>query len=194
VLFVGDFVIDHAVCDRLVELHRACDRKGLVKRGRMGKGGNLVVDPEKKDSFDVSVDLVPAELLDQYGIERYYAELQRCLQQYMEQHPLLKQVGKFRVTESPAIQHYRPGGGFKMPHFERSGYATTTRMLVWMTYLNDVTDGGGTHFVYQKHTFEAKKGRTLIWPSDFTHTHAGVVSPTQHKYIITGWMNFCPEP
>jgi prolyl 4-hydroxylase len=193
VQFVGDFMIDHAVCDRLVELHRACDRKGLVKRGRMGKGGNLVVDPEKKDSFDVSVDLVPQELLQQYGIDRYYAELQRCLQQYVEQHPLLKQVGKFRVTESPAIQHYRPGGGFKMPHFERSGYATTTRMLVWMTYLNDVTDGGGTHFVYQKHTFEAKKGRTLIWPSDFTHTHAGVVSPTQHKYIITGWMNFCPD-
>jgi prolyl 4-hydroxylase len=193
VQFVGDFMIDHAVCDRLVELHRACDRKGLVKRGRMGKGGNLVVDPEKKDSFDVSVDLVPQELLQQYGIDRYYAELQRCLQQYVEQHPLLKQVGKVRVTESPAIQHYRPGGGFKMPHFERSGYANTTRMLVWMTYLNDVTDGGGTHFVYQKHTFDAKKGRTLIWPSDFTHTHAGVVSPTQHKYIITGWMNFCPD-
>jgi hypothetical protein len=193
VQFVGDFLIDGAVCDRLIELHRACDRKGLVKRGRMGKGGNLVVDPEKKDSFDVSVDLVPQELLSEYGIERYYAELQRCLQQYVEQHPMLKQVGKFRVTESPAIQHYRPGGGFKMPHFERSGYATATRMLVWMSYLNDVTDGGGTHFVYQKHTFEAKKGRTLIWPSDFTHTHVGVVAPTQHKYIITGWMNFCPD-
>jgi prolyl 4-hydroxylase len=193
VQFVGDFLIDGAVCDRLIELHRACDRKGLVKRGRMGKGGSLVVDPEKKDSFDVSVDLVPAELLSEYGIDRYYAELQRCLHQYVEQHPMLKQVGKFRVTESPAIQHYRPGGGFKMPHFERSGYATATRMLVWMTYLNDVTDGGGTHFVYQKHTFEAKKGRTLIWPSDFTHTHVGVVSPTQHKYIITGWMNFCPD-
>jgi hypothetical protein len=193
VQFVGDFLIDGAVCDRLIELHRACDRKGLVKRGRMGKGGSLVVDPEKKDSFDVSVDLVPAELLSEYGIERYYAELQRCLQLYVEQHPMLKQVGKFRVTESPAIQHYRPGGGFKMPHFERSGYATATRMLVWMTYLNDVTDGGGTHFVYQKHTFEAKKGRTLIWPSDFTHTHAGVVSTNQHKYIITGWMNFCPD-
>ena len=80
-----------------------------------------------------------------------------------------------------------------MPHFERSNYANTTRMLVWMTYLNDVTDGGGTHFVYQKHTFEAKRGRTLIWPSDFTHTHAGVVSPSQHKYIITGWLNYVPQ-
>jgi prolyl 4-hydroxylase len=194
VQFVGDFLIDHALCDRLVELHRACDRKGLAKRGRLGKGGNTIVDPEKKDSFDVVVDTLPPALADEYGLELYYAELQRCLQQYLEQHPLLKQVGIFRVTESPSIQHYRPGGGFKLPHFERSGYATTTRMLVWMTYLNDVTDGGGTQFVYQKHTFEAKKGRTLIWPSDFTHTHVGVVSPTQHKYIITGWMNYVQQP
>jgi len=190
---VGDFSVDGAVCDRLIELHRACDRKGLVKRGKLGKGGNTIVDPEKKDSFDVSVDTLPPEMANEYGLDRYYVELQRCVQLYLEQHPLLKRVGTFRVTESPAIQHYRPGGGFKMPHFERGGYATTTRMLTWMTYLNDVTDGGGTHFVYQKHTVDAKKGRTLIWPSDFTHTHAGVVSPTQHKYIITGWMNFVPS-
>ena len=165
---------------------------GLVKRGRLGKAERTTVDVEKKDSFDVVVDSIPPEMEREYGMPRYYAELQRCLQLYQEQHPLLKQLGIFRVTESPAIQHYRPGGGFKMAHFERSGYATTTRMLVWMTYLNDVADGGGTHFVYQKHTFEAKKGRTLIWPSDFTHTHVGVVSASEHKYIITGWMNFCP--
>jgi len=192
VQFVGDFSIDASVCDRLVELHRACDRKGLARRGRLGKGGGTIVDPEKKDSFDVSVDSLPPELANEYGLDRYYAELQRCLQFYQEQHPLIKQLGIFRVTESPTIQHYRPGGGFKMPHFERSGYATTTRMLVWMSYLNDVSDGGGTRFVYQNHTFEAKKGRTLLWPTDFTHTHVGVVSPTEHKYIITGWMNFVP--
>jgi prolyl 4-hydroxylase len=189
--FVGDFSIDPEACDRLIELHRACDRKGLAKRGRLGKGERTIVDPEKKDSFDVSVDSLPPEMGNEYGLQRFYGELQRCVEKYLEQHPLLKQVGIFRVTESPVIQHYRPGGGFKMPHFERSGYATTTRMLTWMTYLNDVAEGGGTHFVYQNHTFDARKGRTLIWPSDFTHTHVGVVSPNEHKYIITGWMNFC---
>ena len=35
----------------------------------------------------------------------------------------------------------------------------------------------------------AKKGKTLIWPSDFTHTHRGQKSPTQEKYIATGWFN-----
>jgi len=188
--FIGDFAIDPQVCDRLVELHRVCDRQGLVGRGVMGRASAAVVDLEKKDSFDVSVADIPPQLQDRYGLARYYAELQRCLQQYVEQHPGLKKVGLFKVTEPPGIQHYRPGGGFKLEHFERTCLANSTRMLVWMTFLNDVKDGGGTRFVYQKHTVEARKGRTLIWPPDFTHTHAGEVSPTEHKYIITGWFNF----
>jgi hypothetical protein len=59
-----------------------------------------------------------------------------------------------------------------------------------MTYLNDVEDGGGTEFLNQKLVVHAKKGKTLIWPADWTHTHRGVVSPTQEKYIITGWLNY----
>jgi len=190
VQFVGDFLIDTGICDRLVELHRVCDRRGLAVRGSVRNSAGTKVDPEKKDSFDVNIDGIPLDLGNEYGIPAYFAELQRCCDQYMQQHPLLMTVGLFRITEAPNIQHYRPGGGFKMPHFERSGYDSTTRMLVWMTYLNDVTDGGGTRFVYQQHTFDARRGSTLIWPTDFTHTHVGVVSPSQHKYIITGWFNF----
>jgi prolyl 4-hydroxylase len=188
--FIGDFSIDPQVCDQLIELHRACDRQGLVKPGGMRRGDKVITDAAKKDSLDVAVDHIPGPLQEQYGMPAYYRELQRCLAQYVEQHPLLSRVGTFRVTESPSIQHYRPGGGFKMEHFERACLAASSRMLVWMTFLNDVTDGGGTRFVYQQHTFEARRGRTMIWPTDFTHTHAGVVSPTQHKYIITGWFNF----
>ena len=44
------------------------------------------------------------------------------------------------------------------------------------------------NFKYQKLTTPAKKGLTVIWPTDFTHTHRGIIS--QHeKYIITGWFH-----
>ena len=56
-----------------------------------------------------------------------------------------------------------------------------------MTYLNDVTDGGGTEWYHQEYQSNAKKGLSLIWPADFTHVHKGIVSPTQEKYIVTGW-------
>ena len=65
-------------------------------------------------------------------------------------------------------------------------HSSGNRILVFMTYLNDVKDGG-TEFLYQKLTTPAKKGLTLIWPTDFTHTHRGVISQTKEKYIATGW-------
>ena len=64
-----------------------------------------------------------------------------------------------------------------------------TRCLVYMTYLNDVNNGG-TDFKFQNLTTPAKKGLTVIWPSDWTHLHKGQVSQTDTKYIITGWLNY----
>jgi len=188
--FIGSYQIDPSICDDLVALHRDADRKGLVVRGKFGKYGKVEVDTKMKDSFDLGIVTVPDDMLQQYHIPAYYDALKDCVEQYFDEHPMLRNVAQFQLAESPIIQHYRPGGGFKLKHFERTNIASATRFLTWMTYLNDVHDGGGTHFEYQNKTFDARKGQTLIWPTDFTHTHAGVVSPTEHKYIITGWLNF----
>jgi len=59
-----------------------------------------------------------------------------------------------------------------------------------MIYLNTVSDGGGTKFKYFNHTENAVEGKVLIWPPDFTHTHKGVPSATEEKYIITGWYSY----
>ena len=58
-----------------------------------------------------------------------------------------------------------------------------------MTYLNDVPDGG-TQFKNYNLTVKAKKGKTVLWPSDFTHTHKSEISKKYSKYIVTGWMHF----
>ena len=42
----------------------------------------------------------------------------------------------------------------------------------------------------QKMIVNAEQGKTLIWPADWTHTHRGVGSLTEEKYIITGWYSF----
>lgn len=58
-----------------------------------------------------------------------------------------------------------------------------------MTFLNNCKNGG-TQFKYQNLTIPAKKGLTLIWPAEWTHTHKGQISIEEEKYIITGWFNF----
>ena len=59
--------------------------------------------------------------------------------------------------------------------------------MAWTLYLNDVSDGGGTRFVEYDETVDAVAGRLCIFPAYWTHSHHGVVSPTQTKYIVTGW-------
>ena len=92
------------------------------------------------------------------------------------------------MTEGANIQWYPPGGGYHSWHCERTS-KFENRCLVWMTYLNDVPNAG-TNFKYQNITTPPKKGLTIIWPTDFTHTHSGQISKTHEKYIITGWFNF----
>ncbi len=61
-----------------------------------------------------------------------------------------------------------------------------------MTYLNDVQDGGATHFEHQGLDVQPEQGKTLIWPGEWTHAHRGNVVNSGVKYIITGWMHFPP--
>ncbi len=64
------------------------------------------------------------------------------------------------------------------------------RVVAFITYLNTVTDGGGTHFIWQDQTVDAVAGKTVLFPAGYTHRHKGVVSPTQEKLIITGWFKW----
>ena len=59
-----------------------------------------------------------------------------------------------------------------------------------MTYLNNVDDGGTTDFEYFNIKIKPKVGKTLIWPSEWTHAHTGSVLNNGSKYIITGWIHF----
>jgi len=189
--FIGCYKIDESLCDRLIRLHKKAKKQGLIVRGALGgDDGKLEINTSRKDSYDLGISTVPEEMLEKYGIPEYYMALKRCVDEYIVKHPMLNQVSPFRIMETPIIQHYKRGGGYKYKHFERTGTSTSTRMLTWMTYLNDVTDGGGTTFTYQNTTVKAEKGKTLIWPTDFTHSHLGEVSKTQEKYIITGWLNY----
>jgi hypothetical protein len=61
-----------------------------------------------------------------------------------------------------------------------------------MTYLNDVEDCGTTSFTHYDIEVKPQKGKTLIWPAEWTHAHSGNLVTKGVKYIITGWMHF-PE-
>ena len=170
---------DLSICDELIELHENSSYKGpgLVS-------GN--VDRTAKSSTD-SI-LINGELSF-----KYFSELHKLMNDYAKIYSYSIRGEKWGIQEWVSIQHYAPGEGFYAWHFERASNKPpeTYRHLVFMTYLNDVEDGGETEFFYQNIKVKPKKGKTLIWPADWTHTHRGITSPTQEKYIITGWFSYC---
>ena len=118
--------------------------------------------------------------------------LQGCVNDYVKIHPYIsKHIVPFRSCPIFKLQKYKPKEGYFALHCENEGpNAGLERILAWMIYLNDVTEGGHTRFPNQNRKFQPRRGDLLIWPAYFTHTHYGVTSKTQTKYIATGWFIF----
>ena len=99
---------------------------------------------------------------------------------------------KNKVVDIPKfnIQKYDIGGHFSSVHCERDSKQNMHRIFAWMTYLNDVDEGGETCFEHFDLKVKPITGQTLIWPAEWTHAHKGEVLLKGNKYIITGWMHF----
>lgn len=178
--FICGWYIDEQICDRLVEYHKQSTNKWV------GTNNYNMVNLSAKNSIDCRVDDI---MLGQI----YSQELQKCIDAYCKKYEFVHRLSHWNCVEFANLQHYTPpDGGYHIWHCERdSGVgATGKRLLVFMTYLNDVTDKGETEFYYQKLKIKPEKGLTIIWPADWMFTHRGIASPTQEKYIYTGWLSF----
>ena len=161
-----------------------------MHRGRLGMHK---VRLDMKDSYDLALESVPPVVREEYGpaLDAYFSILGEFAVDYMDTFPHLKtHTRSCSINESPNIQHYPPNGGFFEEHFESAGPSVAKRVLTFQTYLNDIEEGGGTHFVYQDYTARPARGRTVLWPAGYTHVHRGQVAPREDKYIITGWWSY----
>jgi prolyl 4-hydroxylase len=176
----GYYFDDDRLIDELVELHNSKQKtRGTVGNPFYGSRFN----PESKISWDTN--LLPEDKLS----SRYVGKLQEAVDEYVKEFPELNDGMRWTILEKIMMQEYEPpNGGFPVWHCERN--SISGRVLVFMTYLNDVNDGGTTDFKYQKISVKPEKGLTLIWPVDWMYTHRGNTSPTEIKRIVTGWFSY----
>ena len=125
-----------------------------------------------------------------YRLEVAKNLLHKCFLDYQNQWPFLKTM--LKTVDIPAfnIQKYSKGDHFASLHSERTTLNTLHRLFAWMTYLNDVDDGGQTNFDHYGIKIKPEIGKTLIWPAEWTHSHKGNVLTSGLKYIITGWCEY----
>ena len=204
--FIGGWYIPEEVCDNLISFFIDCrvrvshvsdeilvkdgdvkiDNGLILRKGNIGKDSKI--NKDTKDSVDLSIEF-GANNYKHKPITEYGKHLQQCLNNYEQKYEYVKGMDRYTITENMNLQHYKAGGGFKKWHFENTAIESMSRKLVFMTYLNNV-ENGGTEFYYQDIKCPAKKGLTLIWPADWTHTHRGIIDESNEKMIITGWFNY----
>ena len=183
--FIGCWNLENnKLCNEIINFFE--HNKNLQKPGITGYGKNLNI----KKTIDITVN--PEDLKKQKFeiLKQYINELHKCFLDYQNQWPFLKSILKTVYVPSFNIQKYSRGDHFASLHSERTSLATLHRLFAWMTYLNDVNDGGQTNFSHYGIKIKPETGKTLIWPAEWTHAHTGEVLKSGKKYIVTGWIHF----
>ena len=179
---VYDNALSKSKCEKII---KEFDKSGYRQtEGAVFKNGQLIVESSAKKSKDIEYSFD----VDEYVPKVLFTALSDGLTKYRKKHKVLENsVGNWRIYQHFNVQKYNPGEGYFHPHCENGGGSDVTRNLVWMFYLNTVTDKGGTKFPQYDLVTDAVEGRLVIWPAYFTHIHHGITSPSQTKYIATGW-------
>ena len=179
--------MDEKIVDGLIDFYHNQEIFTTWQGETIGDDGQGLYNAEIKDSMDTAVFVGINDL----RVSDFVGALNDAANRYVDKFPLAAKTTVWKVEEFFNLQYYKPGGGYHLWHCERqsSSRASTYRHLVWMTYLNDVPDGG-TEWFHQDLYVPAKKCRTVIWPSDWTHHHRGRKSDTSEKIIATGWFHF----
>ena len=182
--FIGSWIIkDTDMCDEIVNFFEA----NPTYQGAGSIDGG--VDESLKKTTDIPIK--PKQLeQEKYKIfNTYINNVVNCFNDYKEQWPFLNTIKGMEIGTFN-LQKYSPGGHFSAVHTERASSSTMHRVLAFMTYLNDVEEGGETSFHYYDINVQPKKGKTIIWPAEWTHAHSGGVVKQGCKYIVTGWIQF----
>ena len=108
---------------------------------------------------------------------------------YLRKYSYLRNIATHNILEVK-IQKTKVGEGYHTWHCENAEMKARNRILAFSVYLNDVTEGGETEFLYQKCRFKPEKNTLLVWPAQFTHIHRGNPPLSNDKYIITGWVEY----
>jgi len=197
--------LDRIVCQSLIDIFES-----LSEYHEDGKVGTQKINYDLKKCTemkfilykDFKIHPMPSDDDVRWKMERFkipfykQTDFINCLvdgfKKYAQEYPFLNQLQQTQIYQGFKIQKYNPNECYSKLHCESMG-SDLDRVLAWMIYLNDVTEGGETEFPSQDKKFQPRCGDLLIWPAHFTHPHRGIASKTQVKYIVTGWTVYIPE-
>jgi hypothetical protein len=185
--FIGVYenVVPDNLCDKFVEFFESCDKLGLTaNRQKLDKVSKL-------QKHDDTLFITSTLSLVNYEIVQALQDIfwGKVYASYVEEFDVLTTLDQHKISEYK-MQRTPVGGGYHVWHPEQGNKLTSSRILTYTCYLNDVEEGGETEFLYYPKRVKPTKGTFLLFPGGFTHTHRGNPPISNTKYIVTGWVEF----
>lgn len=164
-------------CNNVIEKFEQDDRK---RQGQVGDGVCL----EIKRSSDLSISkLDDWESYDQAFYKSLNIGLKRYNNFIPEEYIKNKALSELGNDTGYQIQRTQPGDYYIWHHDQ-----TTTRLLTFIWYLNDIKDGGYTEFI-DGTRIQPEAGKLVMFPATWDFLHRGVSPKTETKYLCTGWVH-----
>ena len=179
--YVREYWCDNQICDGIIDYFKYADKFGETADGKTSEGLDYSIKKSTEVSFSNVWDGMFGD--DIWKLHDYVDLVAGFSVDYINHFDL---PGTFKF-DLPQVQYYRPNEGYFAPHVDACPPDYMDRVLVYITYLNDVPDGG-TILTNNDMTITAVKGKTVFFPTGITHVHAGQISKKHEKYICTGWI------
>lgn len=183
-----DGFVDDELCDSYIKYFEERESGGFTQdRWTSQRHKSITMDDSQvfldngKFLSDLAVNDISEKFLKIFWDELYAA--------YVKKFSIISNFEIHKIYHVK-LQKTEPAQGYHIWHAEDGSRNHCNRILTFIMYLNDVEEGGETEFLYLKRRVQAKKGRVLLWPAGFTHTHRGNPPLSGTKYILTGWVEF----
>ena len=176
-IYIQKDALPRSFCNNVIQKFELDDRK---RQGQVGSGVRL----EIKRSCDLSI--TGKEDWKSYD-EAFFKSLNNALKEYLrfipEEYIQFKALGRFEDDTGYQIQKTQPGDYYIWHHDQ-----TTSRLVTFIWYLNDIKDGGYTEFI-DGTRIQPEAGKLIIFPATWDFLHRGVSPKTETKYLCTGWVH-----
>jgi len=183
--FIAEYpnALSNELCDKLIQYADTCiSMNPSLNRSTVDRGTDVY---RRKDWFLFVHNLKDLAL-------PINTALDQCLEQYTDEYMGIFYTNRYSSFYQK-LQITPPGGGFHNWHCEHASMDSMERVLAWTFYLNDIERGGETEFLHQRLRIKPEKGKCVLFPASFTHSHRGNPPLADTKYIVTGWFKLSHE-
>ena len=176
-IYVERDALPKSFCNNVIEKFEQDDRK---RQGQVGGGVQLDI----KRSSDLSIsELDDWKSYDQAFFKSLNIGLKKYIRFLPEEYIKHKALSELGNDTGYQIQRTQPNDYYIWHHDQ-----TTTRLVTFIWYLNDIKDGGYTEFI-DGTRIQPEAGKLIIFPATWDFLHRGVSPKTEIKYLCTGWVH-----